>query len=80
MKQTNVARGRRSMKTKLAVRIFLSWSGDISRQVAFALREWLPTVVQAFDPWMSSEDTRRAPAGHLNSDRNWKARRPASRA
>ena len=38
------------------MKIFISWSGQKSKKVAEALREWLPNVIQALEPWMSSED------------------------
>lgn len=38
------------------VKIFLSWSGDISRQAASLWRDWLPIVLNACDPWMSEDD------------------------
>jgi hypothetical protein len=38
------------------VKLFISWSGPVSRDVAMALRNWLPSVLQAVDPYVSSED------------------------
>ncbi|MBX7269239.1 TIR domain-containing protein [Micromonospora sp. Llam7] len=38
------------------MKIFISWSGEPSRQVARALREWLGVVVQHVEPWMSDEE------------------------
>ncbi len=35
-------------------RIFLSWSGALSQRVATFLHEWLPTVIQGIDPWIST--------------------------
>jgi len=36
--------------------IFISWSGERSRYVARALKDWLPAVLQAANPWMLDPD------------------------
>jgi len=36
--------------------IFISWSGPRSGAVAEALKKWLPMIVNAFKPWLSSAD------------------------
>src|SRR5437870_6896282 len=36
--------------------IFISWSGPKSQALASALHGWLPKIVNAFKPWLSSSD------------------------
>ncbi len=36
--------------------IFISWSGERSRAIAEAIREWLPKIMNSVKPWMSQTD------------------------
>jgi hypothetical protein len=38
------------------MRVFISWSGQRSLAVAEALRDWLPTVINAVQPYVTSKD------------------------
>jgi hypothetical protein len=40
------------------VRVFISWSGELSRALAVILRDWLPLTVQHVHPWTSDRDIR----------------------
>lgn len=37
------------------MKIFLSWSGKQSREIAEAFYNWLPRVIQAVKPWFSQD-------------------------
>lgn len=38
------------------MKIFLSWSGNESKQLAAIFKEWLPNVLQFVEPYMSAKD------------------------
>ena len=46
------------------MRVFLSWSGDMSRQMASILIDILPEIVQGIHPWMSEQS--------LELGKNWR--------
>ncbi|MBA3069023.1 MAG: toll/interleukin-1 receptor domain-containing protein [Hyphomonas sp.] len=38
------------------MKVFISWSGERSKGVAVALRDWIPLVLQYAQPWVSEKD------------------------
>jgi len=38
------------------LKLFISWSGERSKLLAEGLRKWLPGVINAVEPWLSSND------------------------
>ena len=41
------------------MKIFISWSGDLSRKIGLLLNDWLKEVIQAVDPYFSDEGLRK---------------------
>ena len=50
------------------MKVFVSWSGDVSHAVASALKIWLPEIIQAVEVFLSSEDI--AKGSHWFSELN----------
>jgi len=40
----------------MATKVFISWSGDLSKKLAEAVREWLPGVLQFVTPYFTPSD------------------------
>ncbi|MBM3332428.1 TIR domain-containing protein [candidate division WOR-3 bacterium] len=38
------------------MKVFISWSGELSKSLALALSKWLKTAIQACDPYFSPDD------------------------
>ena len=41
---------------KLTMKIFISWSGSLSKEIGQILREWLPVTLQAVKPYFTPSD------------------------
>ncbi|HNY40912.1 MAG TPA: toll/interleukin-1 receptor domain-containing protein, partial [Bryobacteraceae bacterium] len=46
------------------MKVFISWSGPRSNAAAKVLRQWLPHIMNAVEPWMSERD--------ISSGRRWR--------
>lgn len=40
----------------MSTKVFISWSGELSKQVAALFKKWLPTIIQELDPFFSKKD------------------------
>lgn len=49
----NFNKGENNMK------VFISWSGDLSKKIAKELSEWLPSIIQSIEVFYSPEDIRK---------------------
>jgi len=38
------------------MKVFISWSGDLSNNIAEVLKQWMPKVIQAVKPYYSPDD------------------------
>lgn len=52
------------------LKAFISWSGENSKLVANALKNWLPEVVDGIQPWLSSQDIKAGMRWNSEIDRN----------
>jgi TIR domain len=43
----------------MELKVFISWSGERGKDMAEALREWLPKVIHRLRPWLSTTDIRK---------------------
>ncbi len=41
--------------------IFISWSGEESKQIANLLKNWIPTILQSAKPYFTPSDIEKEP-------------------
>ena len=44
------------LKGKFIMKVFVSWSGELSCQIAEVLKKWIPCIIQSVDVFFSPED------------------------
>lgn len=52
------------------MKVFISWSGELSHVVALLLKEWLRHVIQVVEPYVSSEDIEKGSRWFTDIDTN----------
>lgn len=45
------------------MRVFISWSGELSQSIAKELSEWLPSIIQSVEVFYSPEDIKKEKTG-----------------
>ena len=45
------------------MKVFVSWSGELSCQIAEVLKKWIPCIIQSVDVFFSPEDIEKAITG-----------------
>ncbi|WP_165788483.1 hypothetical protein [Stutzerimonas stutzeri] len=45
------------------MKVFISWSGDMSREIGEALRTWIPGVIQQVKPYFTPNDIEKEQGG-----------------
>ena len=48
------------------MKVFISWSKEFSKDVAIAIRDWLPKTLQSVEPYVSSEDIEKGSRWHMD--------------
>src|SRR5262245_55813784 len=57
------------------MKVFIHWSGDRSKQLAEAIREWLPMVLQFTKPYFSPADIDKGARWLTKSARSWSSQK-----
>ena len=50
----------------MAIKVFISWSGKTSCELAKIFRDWLPSVIQAVKPYYSPDDIAKGERGNTS--------------
>jgi len=48
----------------MAIKVFISWGGELSRNLAEAIHDWLPNVLQAVKPYFTPNDLEKGVKWH----------------